>query len=127
MPMSYVVDTERGLIRTRASGALEERDLVQYEAATEADARLCEEFDELIDAREVDVQGLSVEAIRRFSQFFVGARSAPHRRRVALVASSDLAFGLSRMFQTLRSDSKTDLRVFRELEPAEAWLDRAPT
>jgi hypothetical protein len=38
------------------------------------------------------------------------------------VADGDAVFGLSRLFQALRSESETELRVFRDLGEARAWL-----
>ena len=46
----------------------------------------------------------------------------PKRIRVAIVADGDAAFGLTRMFQALRSDSSTELTVFRDVAEARSWL-----
>jgi len=51
----------------------------------------------------------------------------PHRRqpdsRLAIVAGGDEFFGLGRMYELLRGDSKVEVHVFRQLDEAERWLD----
>ena len=41
----------------------------------------------------------------------------------AFVAPRDLVYGLARMYQTLMDDTPIEVEVFRELEPAQAWLN----
>src|ERR1044072_4117217 len=51
-------------------------------------------------------------------------RAAPVRNaiRPALVADSPVAIGYSRMFQTLVTNPKIELRVFQTMDEAEAWI-----
>jgi hypothetical protein len=42
--------------------------------------------------------------------------------RIAIVATEDLAFGMSRMYEIFSSDLKVETRVFRHLDPAQRWL-----
>jgi hypothetical protein len=42
--------------------------------------------------------------------------------KLALVATNPEFFGLSRMYQTLRSDSPVEVSIFRTREEAETWL-----
>ncbi len=52
---------------------------------------------------------------------------APHTR-MALLAPDDLAFGISRMFQTIASaGSVLNVGVFRQEGPALGWLKRSET
>ncbi len=44
------------------------------------------------------------------------------KARVALFASSDASFGMSRMYETLSSEMPQLIQVFRELSDAEKWL-----
>ena len=43
---------------------------------------------------------------------------------VALIASNDLIFGMSRMFQTLHTDYGWTMNVFRSEADADAWLSQ---
>jgi hypothetical protein len=42
--------------------------------------------------------------------------------RMAIVATQDVAYGLARMYQTLSSDMKTEVQIFRDRASARAWL-----
>lgn len=42
--------------------------------------------------------------------------------KMALVATRDLFFGFSRMYEILRDDSPLEIQVFRSLPEAEKWL-----
>jgi hypothetical protein len=44
--------------------------------------------------------------------------------KVAIVATEDLAFGMSRMYEIFSSDLNVETQVFRDLEPARQWLLR---
>ncbi len=46
-------------------------------------------------------------------------------RRVAIVATSDLAFGLARMYEAAMAGAGWEMRVTRDLAAAEAWLAEA--
>ncbi len=43
--------------------------------------------------------------------------------KLAIVASSDEFFGLGRMYEMLRGNSKVEIHVFRQLDEAERWLE----
>ena len=42
--------------------------------------------------------------------------------RAAVLASSNIVYGLLRMYEVFNEDNPAQTRVFRELEPAMAWL-----
>jgi len=44
------------------------------------------------------------------------------RGRVAIVVSTDLYFGLARMFQVFAENSGIDYQIFREIDEARDWL-----
>ena len=77
---------------------------------------LCE-----IDAREADPGMIdNLIAIRQ---------RYPERgnTRLALLTSSDLAFGLSRMYEALSADLPQLIRVFKDRATAEQWLQEQDT
>ncbi len=43
--------------------------------------------------------------------------------RLAIVATRDEFFGLGRMYEMLRDESSMEVRVFRQLDEAERWLE----
>lgn len=50
------------------------------------------------------------------------AKDTDKTSRVAIVASADFVFGMSRIFEAHRASAGVDVRVFREIETAERWL-----
>lgn len=44
------------------------------------------------------------------------------RRRIGFVVDGDLAFGMMRVFATLRERPDVEIEVFRDFEPARQWL-----
>lgn len=63
---------------------------------------------------------LTGEELRRVAEHGRSVLKEP--ARVALVAPSDLAFGLSRMYQAYREDARREHRVFRSVDKARAWI-----
>lgn len=58
----------------------------------------------------------------------VAAESARRDRpgsRVALVSDADLTYGMPRQYEGFRKDIDSEVRVFRSVGPALAWLERA--
>jgi hypothetical protein len=51
-------------------------------------------------------------------------RVYPNPFRSAIVAPTDLAFGVARMYQTLISNPSIELEIFRSERDARAWLAR---
>lgn len=76
----------------------------------------------LWDLRKADLSYINFKSIKKV----VGIRTRFQNRqncRVALVASSNLQYGLCRMFQMLLEDKLPhELAVFREYEEGERWL-----
>lgn len=80
--------------------------------------------DVLWDVSQADLLGVDADDIRRISQVPL---QSPDRRKggkTAIVAPADLAYGLSRMYQ---SSSKTQelpftVKVFRDTDKAKEWL-----
>ena len=74
-----------------------------------------------LDAREVDIS---------IAEKLIGIRKRYPERgstKLALVASSDLAFGLSRMYEALSTDLPQSIRVFKDRAIAEQWLQEKDT
>ena len=53
---------------------------------------------------------------------YVRAHRPVDAGRIAIVATEDLAFGMSRMYEVFASDLKVETRVFRDSELARQWL-----
>jgi len=67
---------------------------------------------------EFDLSSLDIHDVARFVA--QNQRAVPPSR-VAFVAALDLSFGLARMFEALRADPRTMVRVFRDFDEAVSW------
>jgi hypothetical protein len=80
----------------------------------------------LIDLRQTDSSPRSSEGLRRFADFAKSKLAgAGMRPKVAVVAPTDLSFGLARMYEAFADSIPWDFVMFRAVDAALAWL-RAP-
>jgi hypothetical protein len=119
MAWSYRIDLEKHRVVSVAVGGLEVDDIRAHMKAVGEDSDFRKDMDQLVDFTAVSQFGVSGEQIRR---------AAPHSpfgdgSRRAFVGSSDLMFGISRMFELSFSDKHGAVEVFRSVEEAERWLD----
>lgn len=77
----------------------------------------------LIDLRRTDSSPRTRSALQRFSEK-LGRRfgRGPGRARVAVVAPSDVSFGLARMLEMSAEHPNLDVGSFRQVADAVAWL-----
>lgn len=66
--------------------------------------------------------GLPASEIRVRSHYLVRNAAAFGRMRWALVAPADVAYGMGRMAETLTAAPLLELRAFRDMVEAEAWV-----
>ena len=122
MPVTYSIDGD--LVRLNLEGQYQPSDVIkQFEAAL-ADPRCPEEFSFLIDASKSEsLDKRSPADIRGVAEYL-----GPYRRRVrgrcAVVAVSDLHFGLSRMGSVYSEGVGVESQVFRTVPEAMEWLNR---
>jgi hypothetical protein len=119
MPMSYEIDGERSLVRCRTWGRLTNEELRDHYREISADPHFDPSFRQLGDLRDVDLGLLDAGAVREVAASRV---FAPGVRR-ALVAPTDHAYGLSRIFAAYADTGLQEVQVFRDMAAAERWLD----
>lgn len=120
MPLSFVIDKQRRLVISTASGTVTYSDIAAHQVGLKNHPEFDPTFDQLIDGTGVEKIALTVEEIRTVArQRLFGAES-----RQAFATSSDFAYGMARMFEIYReaSGSGRPVRVFNSLEAAQEWL-----
>jgi hypothetical protein len=121
MPLTFHVDRTEGIIRSHGSGALTLADLLKYYAETRADPDYDPSMHRVMDLREV-AQLPSSDDIR--SMATLARTKAPiDSARMAIIASSDLAFGVSMMFKGFVGFGER-LIVVRDEAEAMEWLTK---
>jgi len=119
MPLRYWVDRHNAIVHSEGSGRLAIGDLLEYFAATRADPAVEPAMHRVMDLRQVTELPTSAE-IREIAT--LARTNAPNlAARMAIVASSDLAFGVSMMFKAFVGYGER-LIVVRDEAEAMAWL-----
>lgn len=131
MPISHTVDHDRRLVTAHASGTLTDQDVFDYQLTVWSRKDVAG-YDELIDMTDV-VEIVPPPAARLQQLASVAARmeSSNSTSKFAVIAPTDIAFGLGRMFQAFREHSDRGARkigVFRSAKEAKVFLGlEAPT
>ena len=118
MPATYAIDAERKLVFSRIWGSPTEEEILDHGRRLRADPRFQPDFRQLLDMSELKEILISTQSVRHAARdqlFSAGVRRA-------LVAHSDAAFGMARMYALASEVEGQTIEVFREFCAAEAWL-----
>jgi len=118
MPAHYKIDKARLLVLSIGTGVLTDDDLRAHMIRLTDDYEFDPSFRQLFDLRgvtEMEVTGAGVRELARMNPWKEGAQRA-------VVTNSEIAFGMARMFEMLTYSKPDEIRVFREMSEALAWL-----
>jgi hypothetical protein len=79
------------------------------------------------DSRNADLSALRFEDMQQFRRFQEVNAATRGRARIALVASSELSFGIGRMFEQVADLPNLEINVFRDMQAAESWAQSKPS
>ncbi len=119
MPASYAIDKQKRLVVTCAWGACTAEDALQFRRQILKDENFDPSFSQLADFTGVTTIDITPADVRMLagSNIF-----SPDSRR-AIVVTGQLAFGLARIFETLRGlRGDRHVRVFHTRDEALAWI-----
>jgi hypothetical protein len=118
MSADFRVLPQHRLVFSYGTGVFTRGDFLDHMARLSRDPQFKPDFDQIVDCRSLTFM-LSTEEIRDLAGRSVF--SAQSRR--AFIASSDLQFGLNRMFATYNEMTlQQKVMVFRHLPEALSWL-----
>jgi hypothetical protein len=120
MGMRYQIDPSRRLVEVRGWGMITTAELRDFTSRLHADSRFDPDYRSLTDlsaATGVSVTEAELKATAWMPLFSAGARRA-------IVAPSDLTYGMGRMYAMHAERFDGNVRVFRTVEEAEDWLER---
>ena len=120
MPICYRIDPKQKIVYITAEGILTDDELKKHVDNLLSDADYHPGFNRLSDFRAVSLVDLTGSGMRGLAQGKGTTNSEGSMR--ALVVSSDLAYGMARMFQILTDDSSARIEVFKEITEARKWL-----
>lgn len=121
MPVTYVIDHQEKLIRTRCVGNVLVGEVVNHFRTLERDPNCPDRLDVFLDLGETTSLPFTAE-ITAVAQEINRVKNKVRFGACAVVASSDALFGMIRMFAVLAGAYFTEIRVFRVASEAEAWL-----
>ena len=83
-------------------------------------------FPELWDFNEADLSEVVIDKWQQMSLKLHPLAEKKHGEKSALVSSSDLTFGMLRMFQSVSEGYKFPIKLesFRQIDDAKEWLSR---
>lgn len=126
MPIIYRIDHERRLVIARGVGIFRRSDPFEYQQQVWSRPDVAG-YDELIDMSGVtEIDMSSPERMRQLAETSSRDDMPVGSARMAVVAPTDLSYGLARMYEAhraLQPHSTKDVGVFRTLAEALAFLE----
>ncbi len=122
MPMSYIIDQRRNLIRITGSGVLTDKEMIQCITDLREDPALQPDMSTLSDMRNVEV-AFTAEGIAKMLNIMERTSERRTGAKAAIVVNSEVAFGMGRIFE-MRAEVRVDpsFMIFRDMEAACEWL-----
>ena len=121
MPVTYVIDTEEKLIRTRCIGNVTLDEVIAHFRTLERDPVCPEILDVFLDLSETTSLPLSGQ-ISAVAVEISRIKKKVRFDTCAVVANRDALFGMLRMFSVVAGPYFTAIHVFRVASEAEEWL-----
>jgi hypothetical protein len=121
VPITYEIDAGPRLIRTRCVGPTTFAEVMDHFRTLRSDPALPGQMSVLLDLSEQTSVPDSGQ-IKRVAAETGRMREVVRWGALAVVARSDVLFGMSRMLEVMAEPHFSATRVFRDLAPAEAWL-----
>lgn len=118
MPLHHRVLSDQALVLVEASGVLTDADVLAAQERLRTDPEFHNHYCELVDLQRVTSIEVSSATIRQLAQQDLWG---PEARR-AFVVTSEVGFGLARMFDLLTDERGHEMRVFTTMPEARQWL-----
>ena len=122
MPITYWVDVENRVVMATALGVLADADLPPYLGAVTTDADVEPGFNELFDLREVTEVEITVSGIEDVADRVQGIGQHIKETKTAIVASYRNTAAVSPLYEILRTNLPSTVRLFHDMVAARAWL-----
>ncbi len=122
MRSAYTIDLEHGCIFIKWSEVVSAHDFIAFNRVLVQDPNYRSGLKRLVDVRGLEVE-VSFDEIDEMVRENINKRDASEgHRKVAILVSSDLGYGLTRMLGSMAEHTRTVARPFRNLAEAVAWL-----
>ena len=122
MPIADRWDPELRTLFIEVRGSVSDAEFLAFTRGLLERSDLPTGHHELVDLSGLEATDVEPTTLRETATTFRSHDKTVYESRVAVVATSDIAFGLARMYQSFRGDSTVEFEVFRERAAALAWL-----
>jgi len=128
MPANHHIDNNNQLIITTWEGIacdIEFIEAIKHYQNNIQNRPDCITYNEVVDLSKVTSLKLTTEGIKTIGSIASNTDSKELNKKLALIVSSNLAFGLARMYEAYRSFSNTSnkqIRVFKNSSDAFLWV-----
>jgi len=111
----------------RFAGAISDRVLIDAYEPLLRDPAFDFTQSELVDLRDVSHMDVTSAGLHRLIALYEERGPARAHTRNAILAPSDVLYGVARMFQTLRGEvAPAEIEIFRHFEEAKRWMAGLP-
>jgi hypothetical protein len=121
MPVTYVIDQTRKLIRTECRGPLTVDEVLNHFDQLKDDPDCVGQLDVFLDVSEITSLPKSFE-LRMVSSKMVVVRNKVQFGKCAVLATGNAMYGMMRMFAFFAETEFQAIQVFRNVAEAEGWL-----
>lgn len=122
MPIEYGIITDQKLAYIRAWGKVSAEDIMMKGAAMFSEKSWKNGYHIICDYRDIEDLHADMEDVQRIVNQDKDNEAIFDRSRLALVATEDLVYGVSRMWELLSQDNRQEKMIFRNMEDAIEWL-----
>ena len=121
MPVTYQIDLANRLIRTQCTGPITVAEVLNHFRLLEQDPSCPDRVDVLLEVRDGTTVPTSGE-LRNVTWEIATMRGRVQFGICAIVAPTNVLFGMMRVFKVYSEDYFRETEVFRDLSEAEVWL-----
>jgi hypothetical protein len=122
VPITYEIDRARGLMRTHCRGVVTFSEVVEHFRQLHADPEVPERIHVILDLRELRTSP-DRDQLRAIASEVKDLKERLRWGALAIVAESDLLFGMSRVFGVFAEGYFSQINVFRSEPEALRWLE----
>ena len=124
MEISTEINKEKNIRWHIVRGVIDISELTEYLKEIYNSSDFDPELNFFWDLQEADFSCISTENVTSFMGYVSKQWGAGGKSKAALVVSRDVAYGMSRMYQTLMDGANSsEIAVFRDKNKAKEWIE----
>ena len=122
MPITYNLEREGTIVSAHATGTLSLEDFMSMRKEMMSDMDLKDPHDTLLDARDVSDIQMTEKDLSTIAQSLTSGPRKLSARKLAIVASEELAFLLGKKYGIVEKGVMETVIVFVNIDVARTWL-----